>query len=325
MDKRTLIRAAGAALALALAAPVQAQATAYPDRPIRIVVPYPPGGFNDTLARTVGAKLQAAWGQPVVVENRPGGATNIGIDGVAKAPPDGYSLVVLPFSFAVNPFIFAKLPFDPQKDFAPITLAATTSNLLVVPAASPVNSVQELVALAKSKPATLTYASTGVGSSNHLSMEMFKQMAGVDITHVPYKGSAPAVADLIGGHVGTMFDNISNVLQHVQSGKLKVLGVTTPGRSALVPAVPTVAESGVPGYEVGVWFGFAAPAGTPRPIIDKLNAEIVKILHMPDVKEKFNLQGVESIGSTPEQFAAHLQAQRTVWSKVVREAGVRAD
>ena len=325
MDKRTLIRAAGAALALALAAPVQAQATAYPDRPIRIVVPYPPGGFNDTLARTVGAKLQAAWGQPVVVENRPGGATNIGIDGVAKAPPDGYSLVVLPFSFAVNPFIFAKLPFDPQKDFAPITLAATTSNLLVVPAASPINSVQDLVALAKAKPATLTYASTGVGSSNHLSMEMFKQMAGVDITHVPYKGSAPAVADLIGGHVGTMFDNISNVLQHVQSGKLKVLGVTTPGRSALVPAVPTVAESGVPGYEVGVWFGFAAPAGTPRPIIDKLNAEIVKILHMPDVKEKFNLQGVESIGSTPEQFAAHLQAQRTVWSKVVREAGVRAD
>ncbi|MCB2002701.1 MAG: tripartite tricarboxylate transporter substrate binding protein [Burkholderiaceae bacterium] len=325
MDKRMLIRAAGAALALALLAPAQAQVAAYPDHPIRIVVPYPPGGFNDTLARTVGAKLQSAWGQPVVVENRPGGATNIGIDMVAKAPADGYTLVVLPFSFAVNPFIFAKLPFDPQTDFAPITLAATTSNLLVVPAASPVNSVQELVALAKSKPGSLSYASTGVGSSNHLSMEMFKQMAGVDITHVPYKGSAPAVADLIGGHVGTMFDNVSNVLQHVQSGKLKVLGVTTPARSALVPSVPTVAESGVPGYEVGVWFGFAAPAGTPKPIIDKLNAEIVKILRMADVREKFSLQGVESIGSTPEQFAAHLQAQRAVWSKVVREAGVRAD
>ncbi|MCW5629427.1 MAG: tripartite tricarboxylate transporter substrate binding protein [Rhodoferax sp.] len=325
MDKRMLIRAAGAALALALLAPAQAQVASYPDHPIRIVVPYPPGGFNDTLARTVGAKLQSAWGQPVVVENRPGGATNIGIDMVAKAPADGYTLVVLPFSFAVNPFIFAKLPFDPQTDFAPITLAATTSNLLVVPAASPVNSVQELVALAKSKPGSLSYASTGVGSSNHLSMEMFKQMAGVDITHVPYKGSAPAVADLIGGHVGTMFDNVSNVLQHVQSGKLKVLGVTTPARSALVPSVPTVAESGVPGYEVGVWFGFAAPAGTPKPIIDKLNAEIVKILRMADVREKFSLQGVESIGSTPEQFAAHLQAQRAVWSKVVREAGVRAD
>ena len=325
MDKRMLIRAAGAALALALLAPAQAQIAAYPDHPIRIVVPYPPGGFNDTLARTVGAKLQSAWGQPVVVENRPGGATNIGIDMVAKAPADGYTLVVLPFSFAVNPFIFAKLPFDPQTDFAPITLAATTSNLLVVPAASPVNSVQELVALAKSKPGSLSYASTGVGSSNHLSMEMFKQMAGVDITHVPYKGSAPAVADLIGGHVGTMFDNVSNVLQHVQSGKLKVLGVTTPARSALVPSVPTVAESGVPGYEVGVWFGFAAPAGTPKSIIDKLNAEIVKILRMADVREKFSLQGVESIGSTPEQFAAHLQAQRAVWSKVVREAGVRAD
>lgn len=325
MQKRLLIRAAGAALALALVAPAHAQATNYPDHPIRIVVPYPPGGFNDTLARTVGAKLQAAWGQPVVVENRPGGATNIGIDAVAKAPADGHTLVVIPFSFAVNPFLFAKLPFDPQKDFAPITLAATTANLLVVPASSPVNTVQELIALAKSRPGTLNYASTGTGSSNHLSMELFKQMAGVDITHVPYKGSAPAVADLIGGHIGTMFDNISNVLQHVQSGKLKVLGVTTPARSALVPGVPTVAESGVAGYEVGVWFGFAAPAGTPKPIIDKLNAEIVKILHMPDVKEKFTLQGVESVGSTPAAFVTHMQAQRVVWSKVVKDANVKVE
>ncbi len=325
MDKRILIRAAGAALALALVVPAQAQAPNYPDRPIRIVVPYPPGGFNDTLARTVGAKLQTAWGQPVVVENRPGGATHIGLDAVAKAPADGYSLVVIPFSFAVNPFIFSKLPFDPQKDFAPITLAATTANLLVVPAASPLNSVQELVAQAKARPGSLTYASTGVGGSNHLSMELFKQMAGVNITHVPYKGSAPAVADLIGGHVGVMFDNISNVLQHVQSGKLKVLAVTTPARSGMVPMVPTVAESGVPGYEVGVWFGFAAPAGTPRPIVDKLNAEIVKILHMTDVKEKFAVLGVESVGSTSAQFTAHVQAQRAVWSKVVQEAGVKAD
>jgi tripartite-type tricarboxylate transporter receptor subunit TctC len=321
MHKRNLIRA-GAALALAIAAPAFAQATNYPDKPIRIVVPYPPGGFNDTLARTVGAKLQAAWGQSVVIDNKPGGATVIGLDAAAKAPPDGYTLVILPFSFAVNPAIFAKLPYDSQKDFAPITLAATTANLLVVPASSPFNSMKDLLAQAKSKPGSLSYASTGIGSSNHLSMEKFKQMAGLDITHVPYKGSAPAVTDLIGGQVQVMFDNVSNVLPHVKSGKLKALAVTTPARSPLTPDLPTVSEAGVSGYEVAVWFGIAAPGGTPRPIVDKLNAEIVKILHMPDVREKFSAQGVDAVGSTVEQFQAHLQTQRTMWAKVVKDAGV---
>jgi tripartite-type tricarboxylate transporter receptor subunit TctC len=321
MHKRTLIRAS-AALALAIAAPTFAQTSGYPDKPIRIVVPYPPGGFNDTLARTVGAKLQEAWGQSVVVDNKPGGATVIGLDAAAKAPADGYTLVILPFSFAVNPAIFAKLPYDSQKDFAPITLAATTANLLVVPASSPFNSMKDLLAHARSKPGALSYASTGIGSSNHLSMEKFKQMAGVDITHVPYKGSAPAVTDLIGGQVQVMFDNISNVLPHVKSGKLKALAVTTPARSPLTPELATVSEAGVSGYEVGVWFGIAAPGGTPRPIVDKLNAEIVKILRMPDVKEKFAAQGVDSIGSSVEQFQAHLQAQRTMWAKVVKDAGV---
>ncbi len=321
MHKRTLIRA-GAALALAIVAPAFAQGGSYPDKPIKIVVPYPPGGFNDTLARTVGAKLQAAWGQSVVVDNKPGGATVIGLDAAAKSPADGYTLVVLPFSFAVNPYIFARLPYDSQKDFAPITLAATTANLLVVPAASPFNSLKDLLAQAKAKPGSLSYASTGIGSSNHLSMEKFKQMAGVDITHVPYKGSAPAVTDLIGGQIDVMFDNISNVLPHVKSGKLRALAVTTPARSPLAPEVPTVIEAGVSGYELGVWFGIAAPGGTPKPIVDKLNAEIVKILRMPDVKEKFAAQGVEAIGSTVEQFQAHLQAQRTMWAKVVKDAGV---
>jgi len=321
MHKRTLIRA-GAALALAIVAPAFAQGGSYPDKPIKIVVPYPPGGFNDTLARTVGAKLQAAWGQSVVVDNKPGGATVIGLDAAAKSPADGYTLVVLPFSFAVNPYIFARLPYDSQKDFAPITLAATTANLLVVPAASPFNSLKDLLAQARAKPGSLSYASTGIGSSNHLSMEKFKQMAGVDITHVPYKGSAPAVTDLIGGQINVMFDNISNVLPHVKSGKLRALAVTTPVRSPLAPEVPTVVEAGVPGYELGVWFGIAAPGGTPKPIVDKLNAEIVKILRMPDVKEKFAAQGVEAIGSTVEQFQAHLQAQRTMWAKVVKDAGV---
>jgi tripartite-type tricarboxylate transporter receptor subunit TctC len=322
MHKRTLIRSA-AALALAIAAPAFAQsASTYPEKPIRIVVPYPPGGFNDTLARTVGAKLQAAWGQPVVIDNKPGGATVIGLDAAAKAPADGYTLVILPFSFAVNPAIFAKLPYDSLKDFAPITLAATTANVLVVPASSPFNSMKDLLAQAKAKPGSLSYASTGIGSSNHLSMEKFKQMAGLDITHVPYRGSAPAVTDLIGGQVQVMFDNISNVLPHVKSGKLKALAVTTPARSPLTSELPTVTEAGVSGFEVAVWFGIAAPGGTPRPIIDKLNAEIVKILHMPDVKERFTAQGVDPVGSTVEQFQAHLQAQRTMWAKVVKDAGV---
>lgn len=321
MHKRTLIRAS-AALALAIAAPAFAQTSGYPDKPIRIVVPYPPGGFNDTLARTVGAKLQAAWGQSVVVDNKPGGATVIGLGAAAKAPADGYTLVILPFSFAVNPYIFAKLPYDSNKDFTPITLAATTANLLVVPASSPFNSMKDLLAQARSKPGSLSYASTGIGSSNHLSMEKFKQMAGVDITHVPYKGSGPAVTDLIGGQVQVMFDNISNVLPHVKSGKLKALAVTTPARSPLMPELATVSEAGVSGYEVGVWFGIAAPGGTPKPIVDKLNAEIVKILRMPDVKEKFAAQGVDAVGSTVEQFQAHLQAQSTMWEKVVKDAGV---
>jgi tripartite-type tricarboxylate transporter receptor subunit TctC len=311
-------------MATALAtASVAAQAQAgYPDKPIRIIVPYTPGGFNDTLARTVGAKLQAAWGQTVTVDNRPGGGTLIGTEAAAKAAPDGHTLFVVPFAFAVNQSIFKKLPYDPLKDFAPITLAASTPNLLVVSPAAGVASVKDLIAQAKAKPGVLSYASTGTGSSNHLSMEMFKQMAGVDITHVPYKGSGPAVTDLIGGQVSLMFDNIPNVIQHVKAGKLKVLAVTTPVRSPHVPDVPTVSEAGVPGYEVGVWFGFAAPAGTPQPVIAKLNGEIVKILKSPEVREKFAAQGVDVVGSTPEQFEAHIRQQAAKWAKVVKDAGV---
>jgi tripartite-type tricarboxylate transporter receptor subunit TctC len=297
-------------------------AQGYPNKPIRIVVPYPPGGFNDTLARTVGQKLNEAWGQPVVVDNKPGGGTLIGTDAVAKTSPDGYTLLITPFAFAVNPSIFKKLPYDPLKDFAPITLAAATPNLLVANASVPFNSLKELIASAKAKPGRLSYASTGTGSSNHLSMEKFKQMAAVDIVHVPYKGSAPAVTDLIGGQVDLMFDNIPNVLPHVKAGKLKGLAVTSPKRSSHVPEVPTVIEGGVPGYEVSVWFGIAAPAGTPEPIITKLNTEIVKVLNLPDVKEKFAAQGVDVVGSTPTEFAAHIKSQMATWDKVVKDAGV---
>lgn len=330
VDRRRLLASAlGAALTLA-ASEGGAQTTAssvgaaqtYPNRPIRFVVPYPPGGFNDTLARTVGARLQAVWGQPVNVDNKPGGGTTIGTDAVAKAAPDGYTLFIVPFAFAVNPSIFKKLPYDPLRDIAPITLAATTPNLLVVGPAVPANSVAEVLALAKSKPGVLNYASTGIGSSNHLSMEKFKQMAGVDITHVPYKGSGPAVTDLLGGQVGLMFDNIPNVIQHVKAGKLKALAVTSAKRSPHVPEVPTVAESGVPGYEVSVWFGIGTTGGTPPAIIDKLNTEIVKTLNLPEVREKFSSQGVDVVGSSAAQFATHLREQSALWAKVVKEAGV---
>ncbi|MFG5410130.1 tripartite tricarboxylate transporter substrate binding protein [Piscinibacter sakaiensis] len=285
-------------------------------------MPYPPGGFNDTLARTVAARLQTVWGQPVTVENKPGGGTVIGTDAVAKAAPDGSTLFIMPFAFAVNPSLFKKLPYDPVKDFTPITLAATTPNLLVVGPAVQANSVAEVLAQAKARPGGLNYASTGNGSSNHLSMEKFKQMGGVDIVHVPYKGSGLAVTDLLGGQVGLMFDNIPNVIQHVKAGKLKALAVTSPKRSPHVPDLPTVAEAGIPGYEVSVWFGIAGPGGMPAPIVEKLNAEIVRTLNLPETREKFTALGVDVVGSTPAQFAQHLKEQSAMWAKVVKDAGV---
>ena len=321
--RQALLRSTLAALlSLGLLSAASAQAPAFPSKPMRIIVPYPPGGFNDTLARTVAARLQTVWGQPVTVDNQPGGGTVIGTDAAAKAAPDGHTLFIMPFAFAVNPSIFKKLPYDPVKDFAPITLAATTPNLLVTGPGLQAGSVLDVLAQARAKPGAINYASTGTGSSNHLSMEKFKQMAGVNITHVPYKGSAPAVTDLLGGQVGLMFDNIPNVIQHVKAGKLKALAVTSPKRSPHAPDVPTVAEAGVPGYEVSVWFGIAAPGGTPPAIVEQLNAEIVKTLNLQETREKFNAQGVDVVASSAAAFAAHLKEQSALWAKVVKDAGV---
>ena len=300
-------------------------AQTYPSKPIKIVVPYPPGGFNDTLGRTFAAKFQDAWGQPAIVENKPGANTVIGVDHVAKSPPDGYTLLIVAFPFAVTPSLIRNMPYDTVKDFAPVTLAASSPNLLVVNPQVPINSVKELIAAAKAKPDGLSYASTGNGSSNHISMELFKSLAGVQIVHIPYKGSAPAVTDLLGGQVHVMFDNVPNVLQHVKAGKLRALATSGVKRTALAPDVPTVAEAGVPGYEVNVWFGLVAPAGTPREVVLKLNAEALKILAMPDVRERFLAQGVEPVGSTPEQFGEHIRSQMAKWAKVVRDAGVKAE
>jgi tripartite-type tricarboxylate transporter receptor subunit TctC len=317
-------RALGLLFAALVLAGSAAQAE-YPEKTIRIVVPYPPGGFNDTLGRIVAQKLNEAWGQPTVVENRPGGGTLIGTDQVAKAAPDGYTLLVVAFPFAVNPSLYAKLPYDTVKDFAPLLLAGQTPNLLVINPEVPIHSVKELIATAKAKPGSLSYGSTGSGSSNHLSMELFRTMTGANLVHVPYKGSAPMVTDLLGGHVQVAFDNTPNVLPQVKAGKLRALAITSATRSAMVPDVPTVSEAGVPGYVVGVWFGMVAPAGTPPAVLAKLNAELNRMLALPDVKQKFADQGVEPVGGPPERFAEHLKMQIEKWTKVVRESGAKVE
>ena len=297
----------------------------YPGKTIRIIVPYTPGGFNDTLARTLAQNLHQKWGQPVVVDNRPGGGTTIGTNVAAKAPADGHTLLIVSFAFGVNPSLYARLPYDTQRDFTPVVLAAGTPNILVVNPQLPLNSVKDLIALAKAKPGKLNYATAGTGSSNHLSMEMFKRMAGVDLVHVPYKGSAPAVRDLIGGQVDVMFDNVPNVLQHVKAGKLRALAVSSRERSPFMPDLPTVAEAGVPGFDVSVWFGVVAPTGTPESTIAKINSEINRILQLPAVVELFHKQGVESLGGTPTAFAAFLSNQTAKWAKVVRDSGAKAE
>jgi tripartite-type tricarboxylate transporter receptor subunit TctC len=301
-----------------------AHAQTWPAKPIRYIVPFPPGAFNDSLARIMSAELPKALGQPVLVENRPGGNTIIGTEAAAKSPPDGYTLFGAALPFAVIQSLY-RTSFDVTKDFVPITLAGTTPNLLVANPNVPISNVRELIAAAKAKPGGLNYASTGNGTSNHLSFELFKAMTGTAITHVPYKGSAPAVTDLIAGQVQLMFDNTPNVLPHVRAGKLKALAVSSKKRSPLAPEVPTVDESGVPGYEVNVWFGILAPAGTPRDIVARLNAEMVKVMRSPEITDRFAKAGVEVAASTPEFFNEFLKSEVARWAKVVQDANIKAD
>lgn len=307
------------------AATGSAYAQAFPSKPIRIVVPFTPGAFNDQLARTLTTEFSKGFAPGSYVENKPGGNTVIGTDAVAKAPADGYTLlgVALPFSTLAALSPQAKL--DPVRDFAPVTFAGFTPNILVVNNATPYKSVKDLIAAAKAKPGTIPYASTGTGSSNHLSMELFKVMTGTDLTHIPYKGSAPAVTDLIGGQVQAYFDNTPNVLPHIKAGKIRALAVTSAKRFSLVPDLPTVAEAGVPGYEVTVWFGTVAPAGTPPDVVAKINAEINRILTLPEVKERFTGGGIEIIGGTPESFGALIRKEAATWAKVVKDANIKAD
>lgn len=310
--------------ALLLFVPVAASSQGYPNKPIRYIVPFPPGAFNDTLARTLAAELPKTLGQPVVVENRPGGNTIIGTEVALKSPPDGYTLYGAALPFAVIQSLY-KTSFDVTKDFAPITLAGVTPNLLVAHPSAPFNDVKGLIAYARANPGKLNYASTGNGTSNHLSFELFKSMTKTFVTHIPYKGSAPAVTDLIAGQVQVMFDNTPNVLPHVKAGKLKALGVSSKSRSALAPDVPSVDEAGVPGYDVTVWFGILTNAGTPRDIVQRLNTEMVKILTSAEVKERFGKMGVEVVAGTPDQFQRHLNAEVDRWAKVIQSAGIKAD
>ena len=311
-------------LLAALAAPLLAFAQSWPAKPLHYIVPFPPGAFNDTLARTLGAELPRTLGQPVIVENRPGGNTLIGTELAAKSPADGYTLFGAALPFAVVQSLY-KTSFDVTRDFAPITLAGITPNLLVANPGAPLNSVRELIAFARAHPGKLNYASTGNGTSNHLSFELFKTMTGTQITHVAYKGSAPAVTDLIAGQVDVMFDNTPNVLPHVKAGKLKALAVSTRSRTPLAPEIPSVDESGVPGYDVSVWFGVLTVAGTPREIVQRLNGEMVKILSSREVKERFARMGVEVVAGTPEQFSQFLKSEVARWAKVVQDAGIKAD
>jgi len=323
----TVKRIFAAALAAGLlAAPLlAAQAQTFPSKPIRIVVPYPPGAFNDALARTLTTEFSKGFAPGSYVENKPGGNTVIGTDTVAKAAPDGYTLLGVALPFSTLPALSPQAKLDPVRDFTPITYAGFTPNILVVNQDTPYKSVKDLIAAARAKPGTIPYASTGTGSSNHLSMELFKSMAGVDLVHIPYKGSAPAITDLIGGQVQAYFDNTPNVLPHIKAGKIRALAVTSAKRFALTPDLPTVAESGVPGYEVAVWFGTVAPAGTPRDVVLKINVEINRILTLPEVKERFNSGGIEIAGGAPEAFGALIRKETATWAKVVKDANIKAD
>ena len=311
---------------LVLCATALASAQDYPVKPIRLIVPFPPGGGNDTVARAIAQQMSPALGQPVVIDNRPGAGGSVGADAVAKAPADGYTLFLAGVgSHAVNPNLHSKLPYDAIRDFAPITLVASAPSVLVVNAGVPARSIAELTAYARANPGKLNYASNGNGSAAQLAAAMYESMAGVRMVHVPYKGIAPALQDLLGGEVQLMFGTIVALVPHVQAGKLRALAVTSRKRSALLPDVPTLAESGLPDYQAGSWYGILAPAGTPRPIVERLHAEIVKAVRAPEVSKRLAAEGAEVIGSTPEEFGAHIKAEIARVASVVRASGIKMD
>jgi tripartite-type tricarboxylate transporter receptor subunit TctC len=302
----------------------ETSAATYPAKTVRIIVGFSPGGSTDVTARIVAQKMSESWRQQVIVENRPGAGGNIGAEAVARAPADGYTLLLATTGvMAINHRLYRSLPYDALRDFAPVTQIGSLPLILIVHPSLPVRSVKELIVLAKAKPGQLSYASSGVGGATHMTAEVFRMMAGVDILHIPYKGSGQAMADLIGGQVPLAFDQITSSLPHVESGKLRALAVTSAKRFASVPRLPTMSEAGVPGYEAVSWNGLAAPAATPIEVVTRIQTEVARVVQLPDIKERFFRDGIEPVASTPEQFAAHIRAERAKWEKVVDAAGIK--
>lgn len=319
--QRNFLAAAMLALAALLSFSAARAQAPYPSRPIHIVVPFPPAGAVDPIARVIGQKLSEAWGQPVIIDNKPGAATIIGTDFVAKAPPDGYTVILVATSFAVNPSAYSKLPFDPIKDFEPISLVSKLPLLLVVHPTLPVKSVKELIDYLKARPGKVNFSSIGLGSTQHLAGELFKTMAGVNVVHVPYKGSGPSMMSVSTGETSFTFESV--FLQ--RSGKTRALAAAGAKRSPLLPDLPTMAESGLPGFDVASWVGLLAPAGTPPEIIQKWNRDVARIMQMPEVRQQQLNQGLEPIGSTSEHFRDFLKAEISRWGKVVQSAGIKLD
>jgi tripartite-type tricarboxylate transporter receptor subunit TctC len=303
-----------------------ALAQAWPAKPVRVIVPAPPGSAPDFLSRLLAPKLGEAWGQPLVIDNVLGAGGNIGTDRVAKAPADGYTLLFNTIGpIGVNVSMYSNLSFDPVKDFAPITLVAKVPNILVVHPAVPVKSVQELIAYAKQNPGKLRYGSPGSGTSNHLSAELLKLMAGIDLLHIPYKSSAQMTTDILGGQVEVVFHNAPVLLPHVKSGALRGLGITSAARNPSAPDLPSIAEAGVPGFEVTAWFGFMAPANTPPAVVNRIHGDVVKAMALPEVRERMLTQAAEPVGSTPQEYAAFISAEIAKWAKVVKQSGAKVE
>ena len=317
-----MVRLLGAVCLMCVAASAGAQA--YPAKPVRVIVGFSPGGSTDVTARIVAQKLTDAWRQQVIVENRAGAGGNIGAEAVAKAPPDGYTLLLATTGImSVNHRLYRTLSYDALRDFAPVTQIGSLPLILIVHPSLPAKSVKDLVALAKARPGQLSYASSGVGGTTHMTGEIFRMLAGVDIVHIPYKGSGQAMADLIGGQVPVAFDQIASSIAQVEAGKLRALAVTSAKRFASVPSLPTMMEAGVAGYEAVSWNGITAPAATPREIVLRIQQEVARIVQLPDIKERFFKDGIEPVASTPEQFAAHIRSERAKWEKVVDAAGIK--